>query len=174
MIVFTVHEPPDPPLDRSERAAELQFVRDRFSFAAALLGPLWMLSKRLWLGVGLYATAAVLIFLIAVIADLGPGWMALMLLAVHVIVGFEAASVRRWHLERRGWRMLGSVTGRNTDDCERRFFEGWLLDQQLTDAPPSAASGSRLAAMADGAIGDQLGRRAAGRWSSMPWTRRQP
>ena len=48
MLTFTVHEPPDPPADRIDRAEKLVFVKDGFSWAAALFGPLWMIFHRLW------------------------------------------------------------------------------------------------------------------------------
>ena len=49
MAVYTVHEP----LPRKNEAAadpeRFTFVRDGFYFWAFLLGPLWMLWRRLWL-----------------------------------------------------------------------------------------------------------------------------
>ncbi len=48
MLTFTVHEPPNPPADRIERADRLVFVKDGFSWMAALFAPLWMLVHRLW------------------------------------------------------------------------------------------------------------------------------
>ena len=48
MLTFTVHEPPNPPADRIERADKLVFVKDGFSWMAALFAPLWMLVHRLW------------------------------------------------------------------------------------------------------------------------------
>ena len=37
MLTFTVHEPPNPPADRVDRAESLVFIKDGFSWAAALL-----------------------------------------------------------------------------------------------------------------------------------------
>ena len=48
MLTFTVHEPPDPPADRIDRAERLAFVRDGFSWSAALFTPVWLLAHRLW------------------------------------------------------------------------------------------------------------------------------
>ena len=33
--------------------------------------------------------------------------------------------MRRWTLERKGWRVAGTVSGRTETECERRFFESW-------------------------------------------------
>ena len=47
MLTFTVHEPPSPPPDRLERAESLVFVKDGFSWTAALFGPVWLLVHQL-------------------------------------------------------------------------------------------------------------------------------
>jgi hypothetical protein len=61
MRTFTVHEAPDPPADRIDRAAGLAFVRDGFSWSAALFTPIWLLAYRLWWPLLGYLVAAVLI-----------------------------------------------------------------------------------------------------------------
>ena len=152
MMTYTVHEPPGTSADRIERAEALVFVRDGFSVFAALLTPFWMLANRLWLALAGYLAAVLLIG--GLIAVLGidqdmAGWI---LFAGHLIVGFEADSIRRWSLKRQGYAMLGSVNGRSTDDCERRFFETWLKDQPFL-APsdrtgPLAGREGRLGALA--------------------------
>src|ERR1700738_2025468 len=51
MAVYTVHEPPLRAGATSAPEPErFIFVRDGFSFAALLFGPLWMLRHRMWLG----------------------------------------------------------------------------------------------------------------------------
>ncbi|MGE0627313.1 MAG: DUF2628 domain-containing protein [Hyphomicrobiaceae bacterium] len=146
MIVYTVHEPPDPPADKLDRAASLVFVRDRFSWGALLFGPLWLLASRFWLAFAAYLLAAVLIVVAVMAAGIGAGWIALLLCSLHLIIGFEAASIERWTLERKGWHMLGVVTGRSAEDCERRFFESWLPGEPHI-------SGTRLTEPAAGLAG---------------------
>jgi hypothetical protein len=129
MIVCTVHEPPSAPADRLDRAEAVVFVRDGFSLFATLFGPLWLLFNGLWLAaalaVGIFA-AGIAAF---VIAGLGPAWGLILLLTLHLVIGFEGRNIKRWTLARRGWSQLGSVSGRNLADCERRFFEAWLPRQ---------------------------------------------
>ena len=126
MIVLTVHEPPEPPADRLEHAAELTFVRDGFSWVAAILGPIWMLSARLWLAtLGYVAVMLVLAGLFA-IGGWDARWLGLLVAAAHVWIGFESSSLQRWTLDRRGWKLLSAVAGRDVEECERRFFDGWL------------------------------------------------
>src|SRR5262249_39130121 len=45
---------------------------------------------------------------------------------VAILVGFEAASLRRWALARRRWRNLGVVVADDLELAERRFFDAWL------------------------------------------------
>ena len=60
-------------------------------------------------------------------------------LALSLLIGFEAGTLRRWSLDRRGWSTLGAVSGRNAEDCERRFFDMWLPTQP--DPGPAGALG---------------------------------
>ena len=48
MLTFTMHEPPNPAADRVDRAESLVFVKDGFSWAAALFAPIWLIVHRLW------------------------------------------------------------------------------------------------------------------------------
>lgn len=131
MIVYTVHEKPNGPADRIERAERLVFVRDGFTWSAAIFGPFWMLAKGLWLVALLYIAASVGLGYGLRWLGVAPGWLTLGSLAVNILLGFEAGSLQRWTLRRRGWQMVGSVTGRTWEECERRFFDGWLPHEPL-------------------------------------------
>ena len=56
--------------------------------------------------------------------------------AVALLVGFEASSIRRWTLTRRGWATLGFVVGEDRDVAERRFFTHWAARGQSAAQPP--------------------------------------
>jgi hypothetical protein len=43
-----------------------------------------------------------------------------------LLVGLEAASLRRSKLARRGWTNLGVVVGDDREAAERRFFDAWV------------------------------------------------
>lgn len=123
---FTVHESPNPPAARDDRAEALLFVRDGFSLFAALVPPLWMIVNRLWLVLAGYLTAVFLLIIAFGLAGIGDTWLGYAALALNLIVGFEADSLVRWTLDRRAWRQIGSVTGATDEDCERRFLQEWL------------------------------------------------
>jgi len=131
VIYFTVHESPDPPADRLDRAEALVFVHDGFTYSAAALAPLWLLVKRQWLAFTGYVAvlAAVLLGLAAI--DAAPQWFLVASSALHLLVGFEADAIQRWTLDRAGYSMIGSVSGRTQSDCERRFLETWLPQQPV-------------------------------------------
>jgi hypothetical protein len=132
MTVFTVHQPAPRKNEDVADPARYVFVRDGFYFWAFLLGPLWMLWRRLWLVLVIYlaVTAAIQAGLWAFGVS-GPVKFAVGVL-IAILVGCEAGTLRRWGLRRR-WRNVGLVVAPNQEAAEHRFFESWS-----TDAPPPA------------------------------------
>lgn len=142
MKTFTVHQPPHAPRDRLELAEVLVFIADGFSFQAALLAPIWMLGNGMWLVLAGYAAIATTLAALVALGVPG-GVIGLCLLGLHVAIGYEAASLRRWSLERQGWQSLGAVTGESELQCERRFFDSWLTVAR--SGAPDSSSPSGLA-----------------------------
>jgi hypothetical protein len=136
MPVYTVHQPP---LRRGESESDpvhIAFVRDGFSFWAFLLGAVWMLWHRLWLVlIGYLIAAAALQFALMKIGASG-GTRLLVALLLAILVGLEAASLRRWTLGRRGWTNLGVVVADDRDLAERRFFDAWVAGAGSVPASP--------------------------------------
>jgi hypothetical protein len=123
MPTYTVHAPPQ---GKGENEPErFIFVRDGFHGWAFISPSLWLLVYRLWLGLIVYALVSLAIVggLIWLGASKGPVIVAG--LCISLLVGFEAVSVRRWTLARRGWRMLGFVVGEDREMAEQRFFAQW-------------------------------------------------
>jgi hypothetical protein len=144
MRTYTIHEQPEPPADRIERAERLVFVKDGFSWPAALFAPLWFLLNRLWWPLIAYVAVSAAFQIAQQTVSLDARWLGLIGLALNLLIGFEADTLRRWGLERRGWRMIGTVTGVSAAECERRFFDGWLPTQPILatgGATPPAQSG---------------------------------
>ena len=103
------------------------FVRDGFHFWAFVLAPLWLLVHRLWLAL-LVIYVVELRLLGVALAVLPARRRQVQLLAsllVALLVGFEAATLWRWTLARRGWKTLGFVVGEDREIAERRFFAEW-------------------------------------------------
>ena len=100
--------------------------------------------------------AAVLLGLAAI--DAAPQWFLVASSALHLLVGFEADAIQRWTLDRAGYSMIGSVSGRTQSDCERRFLETWLPQQPVLAMHAGEGQGrvparGTLASAADGLIG---------------------
>jgi hypothetical protein len=128
MAVYTVYEPPLRKKEFAPDPERFAFVRDGFHFWAFLLAPLWMLRRGLWLVLFGYIllTAAVNLGLYLVGASATVTFAVGVLIAL--LVGFEAASLRRLTLARRGWRNVGIVVGDDMEAAERRFFDGWVKE----------------------------------------------
>ena len=126
MSIYTVYEPPLKAHESALDPERFVFVRDGFSFWAFLLTPWWMLRHRLWLALIGYVivATALLVALRLVGASTGVTITAAALLSL--LVGFEAATLRRFTLSRRGWRNVGIVVGDDLESAERRFFDAWV------------------------------------------------
>lgn len=148
MVTYTVHEPPHPSADRVDRADELRFIKDGFSWLTAVLPPLGLALKGLWLPLAAFLAGIAVLGSLLSAAGMPPAWIGLVVTAIAIYLGFEISTIERAMLDRAGWRMLGTVTGRNIAECERRFFESWLPDQPVITV---ARSGSAHGAFSFGA-----------------------
>ncbi|CAN1723570.1 DUF2628 domain-containing protein [Hyphomicrobium sp. 1Nfss2.1] len=138
MVIYTVHEPPNASANRLESAEQLLFVKDGFSWLAALLPAVWLLWKRMWLELIVFiALAGLIVWVFTALGapDLGNG----ILFAIQVLFGFEAGNLNSASLERRGWPLVGTVSGNSREDCERRFLEVWLPTHTEIPAAPGVA-----------------------------------
>jgi hypothetical protein len=144
MPVYTVHAPIASGADLSATDM-IVFVRDGFYFWAAAASVIWLLWHRLWL-----ALLGWIVLMIAVqfgMAALGAGRGTILAvdLLLSILMGLEAASLRRWTLSRRKWRQVDIVVADDEEAAEHRFFERWtggsrgrMNDQRSVDrgAPP--------------------------------------
>ena len=108
MTVFTVHE---------LGTHQAVLVPERFSLAAFVFGPLWLLAQRAWIA-AILAFAALVAVGVLPNADLRwLGWGA-----VAWLLGLHGQDLRRWALARRGYRLAGVVTGADTDSALGRLL----------------------------------------------------
>jgi Protein of unknown function (DUF2628) len=129
MPVYTVHAPKANGAD--PRATDrFTFVRDGFHVWAALLGPVWLIWRRLWLA--LIGWIIVILAIDVAMMRLGTGGTVIFLanLLIALLMGFEAASLQRWTLSRGNWRQLDIVVGDDEEQAERRFFDRWTAKQR--------------------------------------------
>ena len=145
MTVYMVFEPPRRGDDSLVHAERIAFVRDRFSWAAFLFAPLWLLWRRLWLAlVGYVVVVAALAFGLRLIGA-STETRALAVALVGLLLGFEGATLRRQALLRRGWRDRGVVIGDDREAAERRFFDHYVTAETTREMEAALASASRPA-----------------------------
>jgi hypothetical protein len=136
MPTYTVHAPPATKGDSEPE--RFLFLRDGFHFWAFAAPLLWLLVYRQWLA--LLAYFVVTTALVGGLVLLGAHTAAIVAAAfcISLLLGFEAASIRRWKLRRRGWTMLGFVVGEDQEMAEQRFFARWAERGPAPAAEPSA------------------------------------
>jgi Protein of unknown function (DUF2628) len=131
VTAFAVYEPPEEAPDLYERANNLAFVKEGFSWPALFVPLFWLIYHRMWIE---------LVVLLAVYIGLqfafgtdpqGQTLSAWASLAVGVLFAFEANDLRSSALERRGYRLAGVASGRDRTEAERTFFTAWLPQQHV-------------------------------------------
>jgi hypothetical protein len=135
MPVYTVHAPTAYGADLGA-TEKFVFVRDGFHFWAMIFGPLWLVWNRLWLATIGWIIAVIAIDL--VLAKLGVGRMGIFAanVLVAILMGLEAASLKRWTLSRGRWRQLDTVVGDDEETAERRFFDRWTMGKRGSTFDP--------------------------------------
>jgi uncharacterized protein DUF2628 len=129
MPVYTVHAPVTHSADY--RATDrFAFVRDGFHVWAALLGVVWLAWHRLWLALLGWIVVMAAIDVGMVELGVGGGTIFLVDVLLALLLGFEAASLKRWTLSRRNWRQLDIVVADDEETAEHRFFERWTAKQR--------------------------------------------
>jgi hypothetical protein len=142
MPVYTVHAPAAVAASRSASADRFVFVRDGFHGWAFLTGPFWLVYHRLWLALGGYLALNVVLTLVLSGLRTGSGTRFAVLLLIALLLGLEAATLKRWTLGRRGFRQLDVVIADDEDAAERRFFDRWTAKGADAYQPPVERGGA--------------------------------
>jgi hypothetical protein len=104
MALYTVHDRPDAPP---------AVVADRFSWSAALFGPVYALLHGLWLMLLVWVVGIVIVagatFYLG--DDAGTG----LYIVLALYLGFEAPAFRRGKLGRRGYAYRSEIVARDED-----------------------------------------------------------
>ncbi|HSP50342.1 MAG TPA: DUF2628 domain-containing protein [Pseudolabrys sp.] len=135
MPTFTVHQPPPRKGEAANAPERFVFVRDGFHFWAFVLAPFWLLRYRLWLAFAICLAASILLGIGLLLIGASSTVQFLVGLLIALLIGFEVATIRRWKMSRRGWKMLGFVVGEDTEAAERHFYAEWC--KRAREAPPA-------------------------------------
>ena len=126
MPTYTVHEPQPAAKDFDERATSLVFVKEGFAWLGFLVPALWLLFHRLWLGFIVYVLITWMVGALASLAGGNATAVAWAMVLINLGFGFEARDIHRAALARKGYALIGVVTGRDLEAAERRFLAEWL------------------------------------------------
>jgi hypothetical protein len=135
MAIYSVHIPVGD-ADPAEMAERAMFLRQGFSWAAFLFGPLWLLWRGLWRALAVWCLAAILVSVAVsygVIRDSAGTWLYLL---GALYLGLQGRSIRAAAMERGGLRLVDVVCGSDLSAAESGFFSRWLA------AAPAAAPAS--------------------------------
>jgi hypothetical protein len=92
-------------------------VPEKFSWGAAIFGPLWLLAHRAWIA------AAIALAILAAIVTLTWGSVAVVLwLAYAWLLGLLGHDLWRWSLERRGYALVHVVAARDAESAHARLL----------------------------------------------------
>ena len=119
MRLYTVHILPGDP----DPGDSIVLVEEGFCWPAFLLSPLWALWHRLWLVAAILLGAGAIVSAAAYLLGPDPISHGAASLGTAVLIGYFANDLRRWTLDRRGYRLDKVVTGADLDDALGRYLD---------------------------------------------------
>ncbi len=138
MVTYTVHEPNEASGTLAKRADAIVFIKDGFAWGAFLFPVLWLLYHRMWLVLAGFITFIAVLRGLLWVAGLNEEVLGLALAGLSILFAFQANDLRRWALARKGYWLVGPVSGANRAACEARFFDAWLAAQGARRSPEPA------------------------------------
>jgi hypothetical protein len=160
MTVYMVFEPARRGEASLAHAERIAFVPDRFSWTAFLFGPLWLVWHRLWLALVVYVVGVGALDVGLRLLGASRDVRSLALALIGLLLGFEAATLRRRALMRRGWRERDIVIGDDREAAERRFFDRYVTAETAREMEAvlhSTVRGARGPGPAPAGAGDVVG-----------------
>jgi hypothetical protein len=114
VTLFTLHQGRD-------RLSAPMLIAYRFSWAAFLLGPVWLIARRMWLQALVLLGFDLSMIVLARIGALETGAAALAILVGALVAGLEGAEWRRRAAIRRGAEVAGVAVGADEIDALGRL-----------------------------------------------------
>ncbi|MEJ0011384.1 MAG: DUF2628 domain-containing protein [Bauldia sp.] len=113
----------------------LVFVKDGFNWPALFFAGPWLIYRRMWLVlIGYIVIAMGIAFLAERLVGSSGGPIIFLL---HILFALEANELRRWTLERNGYRMIGVAEGRSLEEAEIRYFGETDTAAMAAPVPPT-------------------------------------
>jgi hypothetical protein len=142
MAIYTVHARVARGDTTPREPEKFVFVRDGFHVWAMLLSLPWLVWHRLWWATLGYLVVSIALDVALVALGVGSGAIVIVMALLALLMGFEAATLRRWTLSRGRWRQVGMVAAADAEAAERRFFARWAGRRDLETDPVSIDRGA--------------------------------
>ena len=145
MAIYAVHSPAlvDNPAAAFDRAKVL-----RLGFAAwgFVFGPLWLLSKRLWLALGAFIVGAAIVGFAIWFGALRPGAGFVLYGLAALFIGIEGRALQGWALARGGLPLADIVAAADSETAMREFLARALAApaRGAASAGPAPPSGHEI------------------------------
>jgi hypothetical protein len=136
VTTYAIYEPAEAAPDIADRAEQIAFVKEGFSWPALFFPAFWLIYQRMWIELGLLVLLFLLIASLLGTADLGSTLVNFTSFGVVVLFAFEANDLLGAALERRGYRYVGTVIGPDREAAELSFFKAWLPERRREERPP--------------------------------------
>jgi hypothetical protein len=121
---------------RGDAADRAVFVKEGFSGPALVFTVFWALWHRMWIVAAVMLCLIAAVSLLAEWSGLAEDVIAIVNLAIGLIIGFEAASIRGWSLLRSGFAETGVVQAATLEEAELKYYLGRKTETAVTASTP--------------------------------------
>lgn len=115
------------PYDPSGLSDRTVLTRDGFSWAALVLGPLWLIWQRAWLALLVWLVGQVVVWAFGTWAMPGFRLTGVLELILAIGLALEASQIRSRALARRGYAIVEVISAPRMEQAERTYFNRSLL-----------------------------------------------
>lgn len=120
MSLYQVLQRPEGVVDPLPNSGAV-FIKDRFSWLAGLLPPVWAIVHGLWLELVIWIAAMIALGAASmIIGDEAVFWLNVL---VAILIGLEATNIRTAALRRKGYQPLGDIIAGAEDLAEMEFIK---------------------------------------------------
>lgn len=121
---------------RGDAADRAVFVKEGFSGPALVFTVFWALWQRMWIVAALMLCLIAAVTVLAEWSGIAEDVIAIVNLAIGLIIGFEAASLRGWSLRRSGFAETGMVQAATLEEAELKYYLGRKTEITMTASMP--------------------------------------
>lgn len=140
MTAYYVYEPGSEAPTVSARADALDFVKDGISWLALIVPAFWLIYHRMWIELLVYLAVYAALGWAMSYSQNGSDLLSWVAIALSLLLAFEANDLRRYALERKGYRQVAVAIGGSREAAELSFFRSWLPEQSISPKAPQRST----------------------------------